>query len=215
MSRVPLCIFAKPPTPGYVKTRLARQLGSVGAARLARAFFDDTWTAVQTLPWARPILATTTNDVSAFGLAKDAEVWQQGPGDLGARMAHVLGRAITEAGRGLVLGADLPDLPLEHLDAAYTLLETHDAVLGPASDGGFYLLGLSRASPGMLDHLPWSSTSTRRVTEERLGSLGFNVALTPPWHDVDEPDDLAQLHARLAQAPDTAPQTWAVLGEIM
>jgi hypothetical protein len=170
---------------------------------------------VQTLTWARPILATTTDDLGAFGLAKEAEVWQQGPGDLGARMARVLGLAIAEAGRGFVLGADLPDLPLEHLDAAHTLLANHDAVLGPANDGGFYLIGLSRTQPGLLEQLPWSSTSTRRATEERLGAHGFNVALAPPWHDVDEPDDLARLHARLVEAPHTAPRTWAALGEVM
>ncbi len=204
--RVPVCVFAKPPVAGAVKTRLAPSLGEVGAARLALAFFLDTWATVQALPWARPVLAATTLDPSAFGL--DApEVWLQGEGDLGERMARVLARGVEEAGCALVLGADLPGLPASHLDAAWRALANHDVVLGPSEDGGFYVLGAKKLPAGALSGLPWSTSQTRARTEERFASLGLTVAHAPSWFDVDEPGDLEHLRRLLTDNPACAPRT--------
>lgn len=186
-------------------------MGAERAAELARAFFHDVWATVGALPWARPILACTTADVAAFE-AGEPEVWLQGEGDLGERMARVLGRGIAEAGRAFVLGADVPGLPRAHLDEARAALGHHDAVLGPTDDGGFYLLGLARLPPGLLDGLPWSSAETRARTEDRLAAAGLSLARAPAWFDVDEPADLARLRAHLAAHPEAAPRTRVALG---
>jgi hypothetical protein len=204
---VPVVVFAKPPLPGAVKTRLSRGVGARRAAQLALAFFHDTWATVEALPWARPILASTTPDLSAFALGGDVEVWLQGTGDLGARMERVLDRGIAEAGRALVIGSDLPGLPAGHLDGAHDALARHEAVIGPAEDGGFYLLGLSRMAPGLLADLPWSAPDTLARTEERLTRAGLSPARIPAWFDVDEPEDLARVQRLLDTHPGAAPWT--------
>lgn len=210
-ARVPVCVFAKPPVVGAAKTRLAPEIGADGAARLARAFFEDTWATVRALAWARPILATTTRDATAFGLSPDVELWEQGPGDLGARMERILARAVAEAGRAIVVGADLPGLPARHLELAHAALATHDAVLGPVDDGGFYLIGLARVPVGLLADLPWSTAETLRRTEQRLRTAGLTLARAPFWFDVDEPHDLVRLRSLLARHPARAPRTRAAL----
>jgi len=211
-ARVPVCVFAKPPVAGETKTRLARgSIGADGAARLARAFFEDTWATVSALPWARPVLATTASDLSAFAPTSNVEVWMQGTGDLGERMERILARAVAEAGRGMVLGADLPGLPRSHLDTAREVLARHEAVLGPSEDGGFYLLGLSRVPEGILTDLPWSSPDTMAQTERRLAGAGLTTARAPRWFDVDVPADLLRLRRLLADDPRAAPRTRAVL----
>jgi len=214
-ARVPVCVFAKPPIAGETKTRLARgSLGAEGAARLARAFFEDTWATVSALAWARPVLATTAPDLSAFEPTSDVEVWMQGAGDLGERMGRVLSRAVAEAGRGMVIGADLPGLPRGHLDMAREALARQEAVLGPTDDGGFYLLGLSRVPEGLLTDLPWSSPDTFARTELRLAGAGLTAARAPPWFDVDVPADLLRLRRLLAEDPEAAPRTRAALASL-
>lgn len=210
--RVPVCVFAKPPVAGEAKTRLARVIGEGAAVQLARAFFEDTWAAVSALAWARPILATTAPDASAFGLSGQAvEVWAQGAGDLGARMERVLARAVGEAGCAILIGADLPGLPPEHLEIARDDLAHHEAVLGPADDGGFYLVGLSRVPRGVFDGLRWSAPDTLVQTERRLVERGLTLARAPSWFDVDEIYDLARVRRMLDSEPTRAPRTRAVL----
>lgn len=210
--RVPVCVFTKPPLAGESKTRLARVIGEGAAQRLARAFFEDTWATVGALGWARPILATTAPDASAFGLAGEAvEVWPQGAGDLGQRMERILARVVGEAGRAILIGADLPGLPPQHLDIARDDLDHHEAVLGPADDGGFYLVGLSRVPRGLFTGLGWSAPDTLVRTERRLVDCGLTLARAPSWFDVDEIYDLARVRRMLDSEPTRAPRTRAAL----
>lgn len=220
VGRVEVCVFAKPPRAGEAKTRLIPALGAEKAAAAAAAFLADTWEAVSGLPWARPVLATTrvpgAEDAPALGPAAaafaGADVWLQGEGDLGARMERILARALERSACALALGADSPGLPVERLEEARAALATHDAVLGPAEDGGYYLLGLRRCPPGLLAGLPWSASNTREATHERLVQWGFSVALLPPWFDVDLPEDLERLARLLARGEVHAPHTARALG---
>jgi rSAM/selenodomain-associated transferase 1 len=212
--RVPVAVFAKPPVAGDVKTRLARALGAERAARLAAAFLRDTWAVVRALPWARPVLATTTTDPTPFGLGGDVELWQQGDGDLGERMERTLARALGEAPAALLIGADAPALPASHLDAARAALGSSDVVLGPSEDGGFYLIGATRLPEGSLAGLPWSRADSRLRTEAQLTARGLRVARAPEWFDVDEARDLARLGRVLAEDPRAAPATRAALAEL-
>lgn len=208
-----IAVFAKPPRPGEVKTRLASLVGPVAAAMLARAFFEDTWRAVGELAWARRVLASTTDDVSLFGL-EHVEVWLQGEGDLGARQARIAARALASAPFVLAIGSDSPGLPRSVFEAARAALTQHDAVLGPAEDGGYYLLGLRRTEPGLLDDLPWSAPTTFEATKERLASRGFSVATIQCWFDVDEGEDLKRLARALEAGEIEAPRTAEALAAL-
>ena len=203
-----ICVFAKPPIAGQVKTRLAAALGTEGAARLARAFLEDTLEAVRLLPWARCVLATTGP------IEVDLPLIQQGEGDLGARIERVLRAALALTPRALAIGADAPALPLRLLEAARVALERSDAVLGPAEDGGFYLLGVRSCPEGLLADLPWSAADTCARTEERLRQRGLRVELLETWFDVDVPDDLQRLRAELVRGGIVAPRTERVLKEL-
>jgi hypothetical protein len=210
---VSLCVFAKPPRAGDTKTRLAPALGAEGAAALARAFISDTWAAVAHLPWARPVLASTAPWPEGL-LPAPVEVWQQGEGDLGARMERILIRGLEECPTAMALGADSPGLPVAHLEAARAALAHADAVFGPSDDGGFYLLALRRLPVGAFVDLPWSQSDTLARTEARLKSLGLTVARVAPFFDVDVPADLERLETELAAGRLHAPATAKALASL-
>ena len=205
-----VCVFAKPPQAGRAKTRLAAAVGNQKAGALARAFFDDTWARVSKVPWARPVLASTEDDPGAFGLER-VELWLQGEGDLGERLEKVMRRALDCAPWVIALGADCPAMPSIALDEARAALDTHDAVLGPADDGGYYLLGLRRLPSGLLANLPWSVPHTLRSTLERFSRQGVSSALISPAFDIDEPADLQRLWNLLEDQPQRAPHSYRVL----
>lgn len=210
-----LCVFAKPPVPGQVKTRLAAELGAERAAELARAFLCDTWAAVEAIPWVRPVLATTERGLASV-LGLDAEEWLQGSGDLGERLERLLARALAEgASFGMAIGADTPGLPARLLDEARDALAGADAVLGPSEDGGFYLIGLRRCPSGLLCGLPWSCRQTFTHTLARLRDRGLETRVLPAWFDVDLPSDVVRLGELLARAEIHAPGTASVLGAAM
>lgn len=212
MTAATLCIFAKPPIAGAAKTRLAAEVGAERAAVLARAFLVDTCAAARAVTWARPVLATTGELEPSLQAELAMPVWPQGDGDLGARMERVLARALAEAPLAIALGADSPGLPPRLLDAARAALATADAVIGPADDGGFYLLGLRRCPAGVLAGIPWSVPETCARTVARLRDHGLTVVELAPWFDVDRGDDLARLHGLLDTGAIAAPATRRVLG---
>jgi hypothetical protein len=190
--RPSLVIFVKEPRPGRVKTRLARDLGAVGAAwwfrhqsaRLIRRLAAD--------PRWRTVLAVTPD---REGLA--SRVWPagiarrpQGPGDLGARMARALAEMPPRP--AIVIGADIPAVTPGHVAEGFRLLGRHDAVLGPATDGGYWMIGLKRggqaATAGLLGNVRWSSPHALADTVAGLAPLDIGYAAT--LGDVDTADDL-------------------------
>jgi uncharacterized protein len=201
-----LSVFAKPPRPGEVKTRLAEALGDEAAAALARAFFVDTWRSATSCAWARAVLATTDTEAPEWK-DFDATIWPQGGGDLGHRLERVLRRALRSAPFALAIGTDAPGLPTQLLDAAHRTLGTADAVIGPCEDGGFYLIGLRRCPPGLLAGLPWSAEDTFVRTIARLREHGLTVEVLSPWFDVDRAEDLSCVRALLSRGEIGAPET--------
>jgi uncharacterized protein len=204
-----VCVFAKPPVPGEVKTRLAASVGHAPAAVLAGAFLADTWNLVISRKWADPIIAST--GMIPAGIAPGATVWMQGEGTLDERIERVMTYALSRRRGAIALGADSPGLPPEVLDEAAARVARGEAVIGPADDGGFYLLGLPRFPPGLLAGVPWSSELTCGEVLRRLCDHGMNTAMLPRWFDVDRKEDLPRLADVLASSPDRAPRTAAAL----
>lgn len=199
-------VFAKPPRPGSVKTRLAARIGHERAARLAQAMLADTWSLVSAIDGFTPVLATPEPEAD-HGLG-DVAAWDQGDGDLGARVERMLARGIEVFGRAFAIGADAPHIgPATYLRALAT--PRGDAVLGRSADGGFYLLGLSWTEPGLLADLPWSKPDTAAATAARLASRGLAVHDLPPSFDVDELRDLRQFVREVPR--QQAPATFALI----
>ena len=187
-----IVLFAKEPTPGRVKTRLIPTLGAEGAARLARR-----------------LLATTLREAVASGLAvelcgdPDAHLWgptslgialsAQGEGDLGARLTRAAERVIAGGEAVLLVGADCPGLHAAHLRDAAAALTRHNAVIHPAEDGGYALLGLRRTDPSLFDRIGWSGPDVATETCARIGALGWSLAIHDTLCDIDQPADLASL----------------------
>ena len=206
-----LCIFAKPPRAGLVKTRLTGALGDEGAAQLASAFFEDTWAVATSVAWADCVLATTEVDAPEWRLPQHAIAWPQGDGNLGRRLEQILGRALATHDFALAIGTDSPGMPSALLDAARIALRSADAVIGPTEDGGFYLLGLRACPTGLLAGIPWSRTDTCARTVGQLRRFGLRVAVLPPWFDVDRPEDLDRLRMMVATGRLSAPATTRAL----
>ena len=220
-SRPRLLVFAKPPVPGIAKTRLAADLGAQAAAQLATAFLRDTLRLCRSLPDHQVILASV-GSLGEYGPADDAlgrevaelEVWPQGDGDLGSRLEAGLRRALQTAPWAIAVGTDSPGLPLEHLRAAVRSLEHSDAVVGPTTDGGYYLLGMRRCPQGALADLPWSSERTCAATLERFYQLGLSPTVAPPVVDVDTADDLLAWRHAVARTGGRAPFSEQALREL-
>lgn len=209
MPEAMVCIFAKPPEPGAVKTRLIPELGPDRAAELAEAFLEDTVAMVRTLNWAECIIAATrTFERSYF---KPEEVWLQSEGDLGDRLEKVLRLALKRKPIVLAIGADSPGLPASYLENARNALATADAVLGPSADGGFYLIGLKDCPVGVLEGIQWSHSTTLAATIHKLEQFGLKTVLINPWFDVDSHEDLERLRRQLANDPTAAPRTAELL----
>lgn len=204
-SKVPICVFVKPPRPGEVKTRLIPAVGAVGAARFAQSFFDDTWESLSTLSWGYPVVACT----EPFHFKDARTVWVQRGSDLGDRMESVLRFALEGSVAAFALGTDSPGLPMKVLNSSYQALNQSDAVLGPSDDGGFYLLGLKRCSPGLLSDIRWSQSDTFVQTLARLKQASMSVAVIEPWFDVDTPQDLVRLRTLIRAGAIYAPSTEA------
>ncbi|MCS6896485.1 MAG: TIGR04282 family arsenosugar biosynthesis glycosyltransferase [Nitrospira sp.] len=198
-----LVVFAKAPVPGQVKTRLCPPLTEDEAATLHGSFVLDTLERTKAaihrfnLPIDR-YLACAPSSTHAFfkvmGARHDIRLIDQVGNELGERMAQTFDRLFAERYRSVVLlGTDVPSLPIEEYRQAFVLLESHDLVLGPALDGGYYLLGLKRPAPDLFLDIPWSTDRVLDATEKRARSLGLTLAMTTPWQDIDTISDLSAL----------------------
>jgi rSAM/selenodomain-associated transferase 1 len=208
-----ICVFAKLPRPGSVKTRLAALVGNEAAAALAAAFLQDTWSSVSSLSWAKAVIASTAPSTPLVS-PRASDIWVQGDGDLGERLERILQRALEGSPFAIALGADSPGLPPEYLQQAGDALRGADAVLGPCEDGGFYLLGLRRCPSGLLAGISWSQADTFAQTQSKLKIAGLSVNVLPTWFDVDRPEDLLRLKAMIAAGQFRAAKTEEVLARL-
>ena len=198
-----LIILAKAPVPGQVKTRLSPALTPDEAATLHGSFVLDTLertkAAIGTfkLPIDRFLACAPSSSHVFFRIMESRHgvtlLDQQGD-DLGARMHHAFaGLFALGYQRVCLVGTDVPSLPLSHYRDAVEALTRHDLVIGPASDGGYYLIGLTRPRPDLFTNMPWSTDRVMPLTEQKAVAAGLKIALLPRWSDVDTIDDLQAL----------------------
>jgi rSAM/selenodomain-associated transferase 1 len=215
-----LGVFAKEPRPGQVKSRLAADTSPAWAARVAEAFLLDLAERLARVDARRVLVYSPAEAEGYFAqLARGRfALTAQAEGDLGRRIAAFMEAELrTGADPVVVIGADSPTLPLPFIDQAFRELQEAEVVLGPATDGGYYLLGCARRLPPVFDGMAWGGPSVLFDTVARLGSAWGKLALLPPWYDVDTLDDWRALRGHLAalrragQDPGT-PHTEALTG---
>ncbi|MBI1283323.1 MAG: DUF2064 domain-containing protein [Thiobacillus sp.] len=197
MNATRIVVFAKAPQPGRVKTRLIPALGEAGASRLAERMLHHTLEAA----WAADIGPVElcidpppgSADWHGFQLPPGVQTSAQGEGDLGARMARAARRSLDSHKRALLIGTDCPQLDAQTLRDAALLLDTHHAVMHPAHDGGYVLLGLSIFHSSLFADMPWGTSQVAALTRERLVALGWRTAIGRTLADIDEPANLIHL----------------------
>ncbi len=200
--RLRLLIFAKYPRPGEVKTRLVPPLSFDESSALYQAFLLDALDVYDTLrPTVEPVLyLAAPNDREAMRellRGTDSERLdirvQQGAG-LGQRLESAFAEAFADGCTGAcAIGTDHPTLPLDYVRRALAGLGAYDLVIGPADDGGYYLLGLSAARPALLRGMPYSQPELYAATTQAARRDGLRMLELPLWYDVDDAGSLRRL----------------------
>ncbi|MHC4362984.1 MAG: TIGR04282 family arsenosugar biosynthesis glycosyltransferase [Planctomycetota bacterium] len=196
-----ILLFVKHPAPGRVKTRLAEQLGPGRAAALYENFVLDLLDTLRSLNVNLRIFfepAEALNDIRHWLGENHSYVLQRG-NNLGQRMKNAFAYAFADGcSKGVLIGSDLPDLPADFLSLGLRALDTGDAVLGPSSDGGYYLIGFSRETflPEAFDNIAWGTDRVFAHTVKTLKRHRRKLYVLPRWHDVDTLEDLKSLVAR-------------------
>ncbi|SHN20819.1 hypothetical protein SAMN04488057_110138 [Cyclobacterium lianum] len=194
-----IIVFQKYPEPGKVKTRLAATIGASKAANIYACLVRHTHRQVQALNavifvyYQGPI---TTEEYPKLGY------WfqkQQGI-DLGERMSRAFQEVFKKGfEQVLVIGTDCLELESKHLYQAYSSLDKKDIVIGPARDGGYYLLGMRKYFPGLFQGIAWSTSSVFEATLKNAQSDGLSCGLLETLNDVDRYEDLGKLKEILEQ----------------
>jgi rSAM/selenodomain-associated transferase 1 len=189
-------VFVRAPVLGRVKTRLAAAIGDAAALRVYRRLAEHTLREAAALAGegVRVRVHHTpadAGDAVRAWLGEGPAYLPQADGDLGTRMEDAFARAFADgAERVVIVGSDLPELSAGLLRRAFDALAAHPAVLGPARDGGYYLLGLTRPVPGIFEGIAWSTAEVLAATLSRFRAAGIEPAMLEVLADVDEAEDL-------------------------
>lgn len=191
-----LIVFTRYPKPGTTKTRLIPLLGAEGAAQFQRQMAEDTLAQAKKLQEFRPVAVEvhfTGGDRKLMQdwLGNELIYHNQSEGDLGNRMASAF-EASFRAGmaRAAIIGVDCPELNAQLMLKAFEALEHHDLVLGPAEDGGYYLIGLNRLIRELFVGVSWGTSVVRQQTVEIAKRLDLAIEFLPLLNDIDRPEDL-------------------------
>jgi rSAM/selenodomain-associated transferase 1 len=189
--RLHLVVMAKMPVAGRVKTRLARDVGTAAATRFVRTATASLLHRIgRNVPWQITLSITPRSGVAARIWPREIARADQGGGDLGTRMQRIM--LLPAPGPVVIIGTDVPDIGPGHIRQAFRLLGRHDAVLGPATDGGYWLVGLRRRprTPRPFGGVRWSGPHALSDTLAglRAASVGFLETLS----DIDCGADLAR-----------------------
>lgn len=196
-----LIILAKEPRPGRVKTRLARDVGPIEAAAWYRRHLQELVRRLGRDPrWQTTLCVSPDGSLRSRAWPVGPARTPQGRGDLGARMARALSQA--SPGPAILIGADILELDRAHIAGAFQLLGRQDAVLGPAEDGGYWLVGFRHgrmaASPGIFDNVRWSTPHA--LADTLVGLARLRVGLCDRLADADTLADLQRAQAERKRA---------------
>lgn len=196
-----LIVFARAPLYGAVKTRLAAQIGRGAAWQAYRAMTDATLKAVAAQSYWSTRLAVTPRKFATRGRFWPAAIMRgpQAAGDLGVRMAGALAAA-SHLGPAIVVGSDIPDMTASHIRDAFDVLARRDVVFGPATDGGYWLVGVRRGAPiavlrHLFDNVRWSSATALEDTMRNVPA-GWRVGEAATLRDIDTAADFAAWQVR-------------------
>lgn len=200
-----LLVFARVPALGKVKSRLAAGVGAPAALAIYHELLTITRRAIAEA--GLPATVWLADTAGQLPTARESQEWPglaarcQPTGDLGERMAAAFAAAFAAgAQRVAIIGTDCPGVRAAHLTQAVELLREYDVVLGPATDGGYYLLGLRQPQPELFRDKRWSTDSVLADTLADAQRLGLRVALLPELRDVDTAEDLAAWRAAAPQS---------------
>lgn len=183
-----LLIFVKNPMPGTVKTRIAYTVGNERAVAVYRHLLAYTQQITRMLPWKRVVyygdFINTTDGWSEY------QKFQQTGADLGERMLNAFAEQFAAGARRIVIiGSDCLQIKPDHLKQAFRALDTVDVVLGPATDGGYYLLGMKQLHPFLFQDKLWSQPTLLTQTLNNLNQNNLSCTLLEELTDIDEWDD--------------------------
>jgi len=190
-----LLVFAKEPVPGSVKTRLIPAIGVNAATNLYEKLLYRTLTQCSKLQKINIIICCEAVSLGKDVCRDSADYFgfslrpQMGEG-LGERMHNALREALLESQQVVLIGTDCPEYSETYLKKAFSLLNNHDVVLGPAADGGYVLIGMKQPHQELFQEIPWSTDKVLPLTRQRLESLGLRCAELETLNDIDEPSDL-------------------------
>lgn len=188
-------VFARAPERGRVKTRLAASVGDDLALALYRWIAERVIGGLNTATggWDLRVAATPEVEAVARWLPEVSDIRPQRGADLGERMQHALAEGLDEGrARVVIVGTDCPAVDARRVGEAFDALRSSDVVLGPALDGGYYLIGATRAVP-VFDHVPWSTDAVMECTRQRLREHAIPWRELAPEGDVDRAEDLGVL----------------------
>jgi len=191
-----LGIFAKYWEPGQVKTRLASDTSNLFAARVYQAFLEATLETASGLAERQVLAFTPADRVSEFAccLPPHWTLTTQSGDQLGERMTAYFTEAFEhDIEKVILIGSDSPHLPREVLQQAFQQLDVHRCVLGPARDGGYYLIGARNLIPPVFTGIDWSTDQVMQQTVEQLQAANISYGILPTWYDIDTIDDLEEL----------------------
>ncbi len=190
-------VMTRLPQPGQTKTRLIPALGAVGAAHLQRQMTEHVLGRLAAIGGALPITVEVHFTGGTLAQMRDwlgphLALQPQCEGDLGQRLAYALAQGLA-AGFSpiLMVASDCPGIAASHIEQAVRQLEQVDVVLGPATDGGYYLIGLNQLQPWLFEGIAWGQASVLAQTIAIARQHALTVALLSPLGDIDRPEDLS------------------------
>jgi rSAM/selenodomain-associated transferase 1 len=212
--------MAKEPEAGQVKTRLCPPLEPAQAASLYEAFLADTLKRVTQVGHPLRVYGagSSMDRLGDLSRAAGADLKPQCAGHLGQRMAAAIQQELREFERVVVLGGDTPDLPIERIEDAVVALDKTPVCLGPATDGGYYLLAARDRVPHEIlgADIPWGTPGVLDSSRAALSAAGTSYVEIGSWCDVDDVGDLTRLRERLAEdASIEVPHSRAALRELV
>lgn len=213
-----ILLFVKYPVAGQVKTRLAEHVGQNVATDLYKSFVADILTTLHTLSVNFKIVFCPPDAENQFQqwLGEKYSYAPQIGLDLGQRMKNAFLQAFNEGfNKVVIIGSDSPDLPAEYLELAFKAFKTNDVVLGPSSDGGYYLIGFvkDKFSPEVFERICWSTENVFEQTINTLKHSKHKLYVLPLWHDIDTSADLNELIKRNRRTAFNQSETFTSIGK--